>query len=420
MTSSYTIRTLLTASCLVLAATAHAQTSDALFEAGTLQELRLWINSRDLDELRRTFNSNEYYPADMEWGSQRVRSVGVRSRGRGSRNPIKLGLRIDFDRYVDDQKFLGLKSLALDNGWEDPSLIREGVAMALFARMGQPAPRESPARVYINGQYEGLYTIFESVDKAFLSRTLGENDGYLFEYQYVDPFYGEYLGEALEPYATLFKAETHESQPAAVLYSPIHDLFREVNEADTAIWRQSVERFLDLPQFVTHVAIESFTSEIDGILGAWGMNNFYLYRPEAATRHIVIPWDRDNSFQDFESSVLNRVDQNRIVARLLTYPDLRALYLQTLEQCADAAASDGWLEAQVNARASLVEAAALADVKKRYSNEEFNTSIAFLKLFAVNRPGAVRAEVERLRREAPATSEATAAGRARPARVRPR
>lgn len=387
----------MTAACVTLAVTAQAQTSDALFDAGTLQEIRLWINARDLDELRRTFDSNEYYPADMEWGNIRVRSVGIRSRGRGSRNPTKLGLRVDFDRYVTDQKFLGVRSIVLDNGWEDPSLIREGLAMTIFAQMGQPTPRESYGRVYINGEYEGLYTIVESIDKSFLARTLGENEGYLFNYEYIDPFYGQYLGDALEPYEARFKAETHESRPASVLYSPIHDLFREVNEADGAIWRESVERFLDLHQFVTHVAIEEFTSEIDGILGDWGMNNFFLYRPSDSTRHVVIPWDRDNSFQAMEASVLHGTDQNVIVQRLLSYPDLRELYLQTLERCAMMAGQDGWLEAQVNARAALVERAALADTRKRYSNEDFNSSIAFLKAFAAARPAAVLAEVEQLR-----------------------
>ena len=41
----------------------------------------------------------------------------------------KPALRIDFNRYVAGQEFLGLKSLALDNLWQDPSMIRERLAM---------------------------------------------------------------------------------------------------------------------------------------------------------------------------------------------------------------------------------------------------------------------------------------------------
>src|ERR1043166_3093206 len=122
---SITIKAVLVVTSLLLAAAAQAQTTAQLFDAGTLQEIRLWMNSRDLDQLREKFESDEYYPADMEWGTVRVGSVGIRSRGRGSRNPQKLALRIDFNRYVTDQKFLGVSSLVLDNGWEAPSMIRE-------------------------------------------------------------------------------------------------------------------------------------------------------------------------------------------------------------------------------------------------------------------------------------------------------
>jgi hypothetical protein len=34
-----------------------------------------------------------------------------------------------------------------------------------------------------------------------------------------------------------------------------------------------VERYLDVSQFVIHIAIENFLSENDGVLGYTGMNN---------------------------------------------------------------------------------------------------------------------------------------------------
>ena len=46
---------------------------------------------------------------------------------------IKLGLRVDFDRYIGGQKFLGMKSFVLDNHWQDGSFMHERLAMAFFA-----------------------------------------------------------------------------------------------------------------------------------------------------------------------------------------------------------------------------------------------------------------------------------------------
>jgi hypothetical protein len=135
----------------------RAQTPDDLFDLTEMHDIRLFVNSRDLQRLRERFDQNTVYPADLQWRSLRVRNVGIRSRGAASRNPVKLGLEIDFSRYNSRQRFLGLRSLVLDNLWQDPAMVREQVVMALFERMGEPAPRESFARLYINNEYQGLY-----------------------------------------------------------------------------------------------------------------------------------------------------------------------------------------------------------------------------------------------------------------------
>src|SRR4051812_3967944 len=104
---------------LVVGATAHAQTSDDLFNPDALQRVELWLNEQDWAKLQQNFQENTYYPADLTWNGQTVPNVGIRSRGLGSRSSTKPGLRVDFDRYASGQHFLGLKSLVLDNLTQD-------------------------------------------------------------------------------------------------------------------------------------------------------------------------------------------------------------------------------------------------------------------------------------------------------------
>ncbi len=379
------------------ASAAAAQTTDDFFAPGTLNDLRLFMNSRDLQELRDTYLENTYYQADMEWRGIRVRSVGIRSRGNASRNPAKPALRVDFNRYVAGQRFLGLSSLMLDNLLQDPSLVREGVTMALFTRLGQPAPRESFVRLFIDDVYQGVYSAIEAIDAAFLERAFGDRSGNVFEYQWQSEFHGEYLGESLEPYKVRFKPENHELEADATLYAPLHDLFQEVNRENSPTWRESVDRYLDVTAFLTHAAVETYVSELDGLLGYWAINNVHVYRPTGSTRHHFIPWDRDQSFQAVDSSVMLRVADNIPMRRLLEYPDLRAYYLQVLETCARVASGGGWMDQEIVSRANLIRDAAYADQRKSNSNEEFEGSIAFLRAFAANRPAIVLAEVAGLR-----------------------
>src|SRR5690349_4512489 len=100
-----------------LAVPGRAQTAQAMdvFEQDGVRDVHLSINSRDLAQLRETASENTYYPADFDYRGVKVRNVGIRSRGLGSRNATKLGLRVDFNRYTTGLKFEGLKAVVLDN-----------------------------------------------------------------------------------------------------------------------------------------------------------------------------------------------------------------------------------------------------------------------------------------------------------------
>ena len=202
-------------------------------------------------------------------------------------------------------------------------MMHERLAMAMFARLGQAAPRESYCRLFINNEYQGLYAIVESVDNSFLARTLGEDTGYLFSYQHRGPFYGEYLGDELDPYKLLFEPQNHEREADSALYDPIRVLFREVNQPEDAVWRDRVDQTIDLAQFVTQAAIESFLAEEDGLIGVNGMNNFYLYRLSGTNRHRFIPWDKDSSFLLLGFPILTRMEQNVVLQKAMGYADLR-------------------------------------------------------------------------------------------------
>ena len=121
-------------------------------------------------ELKADFSENTYYPADLEWRGLKLRNVGIRSRGLGTRNEFKPGLRVDMNRYASGQRFLGMRAVLLDNVYRDISGIRERVAMKLFARFGLPVPREAHARLSVNGEYAGVYVITEELGEDFVRR----------------------------------------------------------------------------------------------------------------------------------------------------------------------------------------------------------------------------------------------------------
>jgi spore coat protein CotH len=208
---------------LTAAGPVAAQAQDDLFDDGVLHDIQMTVSERDWNALKAQPEANTYYTADLRWRGVTVRNAGIRSRGTGSRNGIKPGLRVDFNRYVD-QTFLGLRALVLDNAFTDPSLMRDALAMKVFARAGLPASREAFARLFVNNEFAGVYVIVEPIDRTFITRVFGEaegnveNGGYLYEYQWVREYGFEYLGPSLDAYAELFEPKTRETDAITRLY----------------------------------------------------------------------------------------------------------------------------------------------------------------------------------------------------------
>lgn len=145
-----------------------------------------------------------YVKADFECDGVSMQNVGFRQRGNSSynwaANSYKRPFKVDFNRYVDGQKFLGLGAFYLNNNAYDPSFMRETLAYETFRELGVPAPRTCYGLVYLtiegrlNREYLGLYTLLEEIDsKDFLKHHFGSAKGMLMKPWSIRglPYFGE-------------------------------------------------------------------------------------------------------------------------------------------------------------------------------------------------------------------------------------
>jgi spore coat protein CotH len=399
MTSAMLRRIGLAALAVLLSVPASAQTQDDLFNPEVLQRVELWMNEADWAKLKQNFQENTYYPADMTWNGINVPNIGIRSRGLGSRRGSKPGLRLDFDRYNGGQQFLGLKSLVLDNLSQDMTGIRETVAMRFFTRIGILAPRETHTRLYVNGRYAGLYGLVESVDKTMMGRLYGtigddvQNDGYLFEYNYVlgSPWRFGYEGSDLTPYKARFDIKTNESHGDVRIWGPIEEMVRLVNNTDTALFDQTIAPRIDLPAFVKYIAGQNFIAQNDGFNGYDGMNNFYLYRLENSTTHAFIAWDEDVAFLQADFGITTRNEENVLTRKTLAVSQYNSLYFAQLLEAA--ASATGWMRQEMQRQFEMINTAMLEDTVKPYSNAEYQADREALLAFPEPRITYVQCEV---------------------------
>ncbi len=387
---------------------AAAQTAARLFDDSSLQDVYLEVEPKDWQALRDNYLLDTYYPARFVWNNVMLDRVGIRSRGSGSRSPEKPNLLVSFNRYQSAQRLFGLAAVQLKANNQDASLLRETLAMKLFRRMGIPAPLEAPARLFVNGEFFGAYTLVENMDEAFLLRNFGDDSGYLYDWQENrnEGYRFEYLGPDPALYVpAMWDPKTHKSDPDA---AGIAAMVRAVNESSDAEFYSEVSRYIDLKQFMTYIATEKFLADYDGLLGrVFGMNNFYFFRPAAGTPGLFLPWDKDGAFDWEGAAAFEGVQENVLARRAMQVPELRQTFLEALAKAASlAGGAGGWQEQELDRLYAQAGPIARADTHKQCSQSgtlvscgaaEFEQGVEALRRF-------IRA------REAIVLEEAAAAG----------
>jgi hypothetical protein len=190
--------------------------------------------------------------------------------------PVKISLKVDFDNGADDGEWHGRRELSLEagRGVGRGTLLREGIAWQLMARSGLIVGGSSWVRVHVNGASIGVMTRVEQVDKSYLRRHVGEDEGFLYKI--------DYNIEGLRKRIT----RIGEPDPyAADLCFPPFDETCPI----PADWRTSLPKHLDVPQLFTIAAVNACISNFDGPF--FVNNNYYWYNSERPRLHF--PWDLD-------------------------------------------------------------------------------------------------------------------------------
>lgn len=295
----------------------------------------------------------QWYPADLVIDGVAVPEVGVRKKGLiGSLSTTKPSLKVDFDTYVDGQRYDGLERLTLNNSVSDPSLVRQCLGYDLFRAAGLASPRCHFAHLTGGGDDLGVYVSVEPVKKDFLAWAFdGDADGDLYEGTLADLRAG-WLGT--------FEADTNATDPGK---AHLHAVADALALPDDAAMLAALEPLVDLDAFYRFWAMEVLIGHVDGYTG--NTNNYYVYVPERTGRLVFVPWGIDATFRDlaeFGSDTTAVVLANsQLSRRLWEVPEARARYLATLQELLDTVWHEAHLLAEIDRMEALTAPLALPD-----------------------------------------------------------
>jgi spore coat protein CotH len=245
-----------------------------VFDPTVLHRVTIEVAEADVASLE---GINDRVPCRFVFDGVELDDVGVRNKGQTSfRGPDdKLSFSLKFDSFVDGQRLHGLKKLVLSNTVQDPSFANEAITYAVYRRAGLAAPRVALAQVTFNGTVKGVYTIVEAVDRRFLERHFGEDDGdgNLYEGPWDFP-QGAGAAELKDEVDEMRSRDDLEALTALVTDE----------EADLAA---DLPAKMDVAQVILGAAADVVTCAWDGYLyAAW---NFYLYDRPSDGRFVMLP-----------------------------------------------------------------------------------------------------------------------------------
>jgi hypothetical protein len=239
---------------------------------------------------------------------QTLEHVGFRLRGNTSRVSAKKSFKVSFNTFVPGRKLFGLEKLNLNGEHNDPSILRAKLAWDLMGTMGVPAARAAHARLFLNGQYYGLYLNVEQVDEQFLQARFGNDTGYL--YKCLWPADLTWKGSAAAAYrptdASRRPYDLQRGGSDSAGYEDLAHLIDVVNTTPSDTFPEAIEAVFDVNGFLRVLAVDVLTGNWDNY---WFLkNNFYLYfNPDTGLFH-WLPFDLDNTFGVWWDGILPGID----------------------------------------------------------------------------------------------------------------
>ncbi len=359
------------------------QGSSLIFPDDIVIPVEITINPDDLQAMLDRPLAKEYYPATLIYNGIQIDNVAIRTKGNSSLNTaassatVRYSFKVDINEYVKDQTLMGLKKISLNNGFSDPTFMREYLSYRIFEEMGVPSARTCFVFLTINGQPWGLYLAVEQIDSVFVAEWFDQTNGDLYKPSGI----GSSLlwnGESIDRYPGLRdNLKTNEKTSNHEALMRFLDVLNHGGDLSTV---------LNVDGAVRYLAVSTALSNLDSYQGPFA-HNYYLYEQNGVFE--VIPWDLNMSFAGFSHGMIQdqlvgfRIDepttvpieQRVLIQRLLEQDEYARLYYGYIRQVAEEVLDPLRMKEWIEQVAEMIRPWLEEDPTKFYSMQQFETSL---------------------------------------------
>ncbi len=355
---------------------------DPIFDTSRVISVELVLSADAWNAIRNDPMAEEYQSGAIIFDGTRVDNVAIRVKGNSSLNSVarsaseRFSFKVDVNRFVAGQELHGIKKLNFNNGFKDPTLMREHLGYELVRRSGMPGSRTAFVDLTVAGQHMGLYVLVEQVDDEFLKRSFGNDSGDLYK---PEPPSGQlgYRGAMIDGYPSIGVENNEDTTDHSAFLRFIGVLNGQLDGR--------LDDVINVDAVLRNLALNTVMVNLDSYLGMG--HNFYLYEQDG--QFVDIPWDLNETYGNFtcqcdrdglinlkiDEPTCGPIAERPFVSRLLANPDYVERYHAILRELVDGPAALEVMMMQVRITAEIIRPFVEADPTKFFSIEDFDRGL---------------------------------------------
>ena len=249
--------------------------SSYIFDQKKLPTFELTLPASALAKIDADPTAEEYVEGSLTFEGETISPVGIRYKGSigafvgclsgtdwanpsGRKTCTKLSMKVKINWNDPEARFYGLKKLQFHAQNLDDSQMHDRLGYWFFRKMDVPAPRAIHARLVINGQYSGLYSLVEQIDGRFTRHNFEDGTGNL----YKEIWLLRSNGQAYPEQAYIENLKTNEDEnPTAEM---IQSFAQEIADADEANLQTVVSKWMNIDEIIAYAVVDRMIRNDDG------------------------------------------------------------------------------------------------------------------------------------------------------------
>ncbi len=363
--------------------TLHAQN---FYNRDTIQVIEIFFSFTNWDA---QLDANEATETYIYADSVRINGVsydscGIRYKGNSSYSPNnqKNPLHIELNTIKVNQDYHGIKDIKLSNCYKDPSMIREILSYQILEQY-MDCPSSNFARVYINGQYRGVYTNNESISDDFNEVHYHADDTYF----KCNPVGGAGPGSTVSPDLKYLGADSSAYFNGYELQTTFgwNRMVALCNALNNDF--QNIEGMLDIDRAIWMLAFNNVLVNLDSYSGAFRQNYYLSW--DINGRFVPTVWDVNMSFGGFPGGTgsgtttptsldpfSNATSNNHpLIKQIMANPLYKRMYMAHVRTMVQEMFASGQYETWAQNLMALADSSIQADTYKFYTYTQFLNSL---------------------------------------------